>query len=314
MRLLITTLFAAAAVLAACGPRAAQLVEAATECPALAPFAGERDGMVWVPGGVVTIGEGAGHPEETPSYTTEVEGFWLDRHEVTNAQFAAFVEATGYVTEAERQPPEKGGPGSAVFGASSWSYVSGANWRQPTGPGSRNEAQHPVVHVSYADASAYARWAGRVLPTEVQYEHAARLGGDVAVARSENGQPHYRANTWQGVFPFRNTSEDGFLRTAPVGCFDADALGLVDILGNVWEWTSTPYYPTQRPSAGMRAQFPNGFNQDNPQLGTRVIKGGSFLCAPNFCARYTPSARQPQEADLGTSHIGFRTALMAPGP
>ena len=118
----------------------------------------------------------------------------------------------------------------------------------------------------------------------------------------------------QGVFPFRNTSEDGFLRTAPVGCFDADALGLVDILGNVWEWTSTPYYPTQRPSAGMRAQFPNGFNQDNPQLGTRVIKGGSFLCAPNFCARYTPSARQPQEADLGTSHIGFRTVLMAPGP
>ncbi len=297
-------------VLGACAPRA---VDTAVACAAIAPFAHERDGMVWIPGGAVAMGEGAAHPEETPGYTVNVEGFWLDRHEVTNEQFAAFVTATGYVTEAERQPPEKGGPGSAVFGASSWSYVSDANWRQPLGPGSANEANHPVVHVTYADASAYARWAGRVLPTEEQYEHAARLGGDVAIVR-ENGAVRYDANTWQGVFPFNNTSEDGFLRTAPVGCYEADRLGLHDILGNVWEWTSTPYYPTHQPSAGMRARFPSGLNGSDPQIGVRVIKGGSFLCAPNFCARYTPSARQPQEADLGSSHIGFRTALIAPGP
>lgn len=300
----------AALALGACTPRVA---ETADVCAAIAPFLNERDGMVWIPGGVVAMGEGAGHPEETPGYTAQVDGFWLDRHEVTNAQFAAFVEETGYVTEAERQPPEKGGPGSAVFGASAWSYVSGASWRHPLGPGSRYDAAHPVVHVTYADASAYAEWAGRVLPTEVQYEHAARLGGDVAVSGGEDA-PHYRANTWQGVFPFRNSAEDGFLRTAPAACFEADTLGLHDILGNVWEWTSTPYYPTHQPTAAMRAQFPNGLNEADPQIGLRVIKGGSFLCAPNFCARYTPSARQPQEADLGASHIGFRTALVAPGP
>lgn len=312
----LSILFGAAVVLAlaACGPQAVEDAQHGAVCAALAPIEGERDGMVWIPAGRVVIGEGAGHPEETPSYAANVDGFWLDRHEVTNAQFAAFVEATGYVTEAERQPPEKGGPGSAVFGASSWSYVSGADWRHPLGPGSANEPTHPVVHVSYADASAYARWAGRILPTEEQYEHAARAGGDVAVARGEGGQAEYRANTWQGVFPFRNTRADGFPRTAPAGCFGADRLGLSDILGNVWEWTATPYYPTHRPPADMRARYPNGFNESDPGLGARVIKGGSFLCADNFCARYTPSARQPQESDLGASHIGFRTALIAPGP
>ena len=299
------------AALASCAPRS---VDGSRVCAGVTQWANERGGMVWIPGGDVEMGGGAGHPEETPAYTANVEGFWLDRHEVTNAQFAAFVGATGYVTEAERQPAEKGGPGSAVFGASAWSYVSGADWRHPLGPGSSNEPTHPVVHVTYADASAYADWAGRVLPTEEQYEHAARLGGDVAVSAGEGGAARYGANTWQGVFPFRNTSEDGFLRTAPAGCFEADALGLHDILGNVWEWTSTPYYPTHQPSAAMRAQFPNGVNEADPALGVRAIKGGSFLCAPNFFARYTPSARQPQEADLGTSHIGFRTALIAPGP
>lgn len=312
----LTSAAALIAALAACAPAAVER-EAAASCAAIAPIAGERDGMVWIPAGDVVIGEGAGHPEEEPNYRTHVDGFWLDRHEVTNAQFAAFVAATNYVTEAERAPPEQGGPGSAVFSANGgvWSYVSGANWRHPRGPGSSIDGleQHPVVHVSYADAQEYARWAGRVLPTEEQYEHAARAGHAAAFARDENGAVRYRANTWQGVFPFRNSGEDGYRGTAPIGCFGADDLGLVDILGNVWEWTQTPYYPTHEPPREMRARYPNGV-ADNPRTGARVIKGGSYLCADNFCARYTPSARQPQEADLGTSHIGFRTALIAPGP
>lgn len=288
-------------------------------CAAITPIAGEREGMVWVPGGVVRIGEGAAHPEENPAYDTELPGFWIDRHEVTNAQFAAFVEATSYVTEAERQPPAKGGPGSAVFAAGGrpgWAYVQGAHWREPFGPGSSIEGMdtHPVVHVSFADASAYAAWVGRDLPTEEQYEQAVRLGGDEAIGSDADGRPQYRANTWQGIFPLRNTGEDGFSSTAPVGCFEADALGLYDALGNVWEWTRTPYYPQHQAPAAMREAFPNGLNQASPDVGVRVIKGGSFLCAPNFCARYTPSARQPQEADLGSSHIGFRTVLNVPGP
>ncbi len=296
----------------ACAPA---LPEAA-QCVGMAPVAGERDGMVWIPGGAVTMGESPGHPEERPNYQAQVAGFWLDRHEVTNAQFAAFVQATGYVTEAERQPPEKGGPGSAVFTNSGWAYVGGASWRRPYGPGSGIEGleDHPVVHVTYADASAYAQWAGRVLPTEEQYEYAARLGRDSAFAAGAQGRARYRANTWQGVFPFRNSGEDGFLGTAPAACFEADELGLHDILGNVWEWTSTPYYPRHQPPADLVARFPDGLNPTDASTGARVIKGGSYLCADNFCARYTPSARQPQEPDLGASHIGFRTALNAPGP
>lgn len=299
--------------LSACG---VQRAGAENACVADLTALSDRDGLVWVAGGQVTIGENPGHAEERPNYVAEVEGFWIDRHEVTNAQFAAFVEATGYVTEAERQPPEKGGPGSAVFENSGWSYRSGASWRHPYGLGSNIEGleDHPVVHVSFADATAYARWAGRTLPTEVQYEYAARLGRASAFATGAEGRARYRANTWQGVFPFRNSGEDGFITTSPVGCFGANELGLTDILGNVWEWTLTPYYPTHRPSSDMLQRFPNGYSPGDPGAGARVIKGGSYLCADNFCARYTPSARQPQEVDLGASHIGFRTVLNAPGP
>ena len=261
-----------------------------------------NDPMVWIPGGRFVMGEGARYAEEGPPRAVTVKGFWIDSHEVTNAQFAAFVAATGYVTMAERAPPVLPGappemrvPGSAVFNTPTtedprwWRWAAGAQWRHPSGPQEAitEHGRRPVVQIAYQDAEAYAKWAGKQLPTEEQWEYAAR-GGKSAPAEpvDESGRP--QANYYQGVFPFKNLGTDGFAGRAPVGCFDPNGLGLYDMIGNVWEWTS---------AVGARADASEPVN---------IIKGGSFLCAANYCARYRPAARQLQERGLGTDHIGFR--------
>jgi sulfatase modifying factor 1 len=297
-------------------------------------------GMVFIPGGGFTMGANDQRPEERWAHRVEVDGFWIDRHEVTNAQFAAFVAATGYVTLAERGldpashpgvPAELLAPGSIVFVpptdlkggdiAQWWQYVQGADWRHPTGPGSSIDGRenYPVVHVAYEDALAYATWRGRALPTEAQWEYAARggLDGEAYASGSEanpGGKP--KANSWQGIFPVLNTGEDGHDGLAPVGCFEPNGYGLQDMIGNAWEWTSDWYLEEHPREAAVNPAGPSMFDvnlaQGQPQR--RVIKGGSFLCAPNYCARYRPAARQPQEVDLSAGHLGFRTVLNAEGP
>ena len=272
--------------------------------------------MVWIRGGRFTMGASDAYPEEAEPIAVSVGGFWIDRYDVTNAQFAAFVQATGYSTLAERNG------GSVVFVQPTdrqpgvWRFVSGANWRHPQGRGSDLEgrANHPVVQVAYEDALAYARWAGRELPTEAQWEFAARGGLDQqryvwGSNATSNGKP--MANTWQGEFPFRNTATDGYPGTSPVGCFPANGYGLYDMAGNVWQWTSTSYRPRHdRIAVGNDPADPSqaqGFDPRQPGVPTLVLKGGSHLCAPSYCLRYRPSARQAQEPGLATSHIGFRT-------
>ncbi|ABI77721.1 conserved hypothetical protein [Hyphomonas neptunium ATCC 15444] len=245
--------------------------------------------FVEVPGGVLQKGRGAIYPEERPEVTLHVDGFRIQAHEVTNDQFAEFVTATGYVTDAERGVMEdRPGAGSAVFQGARWHLMREASWKTPEGAGSSIEGKGnwPVMHVSLADAEAYAAWAGGRLPSEEEWEHAARLGlpdpdRETSGAFEDDGKP--RANTWQGIFPVANAGEDGFAGAAPVGCFPADQLGLYDMIGNVWEWTDTPFAP-----------------------GNNTIKGGSYLCADNFCQRYRPAARHPQEIDFSSNHIGFR--------
>jgi formylglycine-generating enzyme len=296
--------------------------------------AGATDGMVWIAGGSFLMGSDTHYAEERPAHPVAVGGFWIDRHPVTNAQFARFVEATGYVTQAERplrpdQHPELPDAlrvaGSAVFvmpardGAGRdppvwWRYVPGADWRHPAGPGSsiRRADNYPAVHIAFADALAYARWAGRDLPTEAEWEFAARGGldgKDYVWGDELTPGRKWMANTWQGTFPFENTGADGFIGTAPVGCYPANGYGLYDMAGNVWEWTLDWYRPGHVPKQSVDPRGPAS-PATLPMHGpAHVIKGGSFLCAPDFCARYRPSARQPAEADLGSSHIGFRTVL-----
>ncbi|MFM9864380.1 MAG: formylglycine-generating enzyme family protein [Micropepsaceae bacterium] len=266
-------------------------------CPLQIEERAQHPGMVWVPAGTVAMGSDV-YPEET-SRSVALNGFWIDRTEVTNAEFIAFVKATNYVTVAERQ----GTKGAAVFvlpsgnadlssAAHWWRLVEGANWRHPGGPDtSIEDREHfPVVAITPEDAAAYAKWKGHRLPTEAEWEHAARAG---ASALPEREQPK-NANTWQGVFPIIDTAEDGFTGIAPVGCFKPNAYGLNDMIGNVWEFTADAYEAHTTPA--------------------HVIKGGSFLCAPNYCLRYRAAARQPQEDGLGTSHVGFRTVLNAPVP
>lgn len=296
--------------------------------------------MVWIAGGTFVMGSDRHYPEERPRRRVTVGGFWIDRHEVTNAQFAAFVAATGYKTVAERGlsaeeypelPPEARVPGAMVFVAPArnarlrghvnewWRYVAGANWRQPSGPGSSIEGKenHPVVHITFADAQAYARWLGRDLPTEAEWEFAARGGLDGAEftwGNEPTPDGQWMANSWQGFFPFEDDKSDGYHGTAPVGCFPPNGYGLFDMAGNVWEWAVDWYLPGHRFEDGVRN--PKGPAQPMQTAGgpSRVIKGGSWLCAPNFCLRYRPSARQPQEADLGASHVGFRTVLRTAPP
>lgn len=264
-------------------------------------IAPDTSGMVLIQGGTFQMGAGGIYPEEGPVRRQRVESFWIDATEVTNAQFAAFVEATGYVTVAEAGIEGVVPPGAAVFqvpetnAEGRWSYAETANWRQPEGAGSTivGRENFPVVQIAYKDALAYAEWKGRALPSEVQWEYAARGGLDGATyAWGEEREPGgvFLANNWQGFFPFHDEGADGFVGRAPVGCYPPNGYGLYDMIGNVWEWTADPYAPADA-SVGL-------------------MKGGSYLCAPNYCRRYRPAARHPQEMDLGTDHIGFRTVSM----
>jgi len=298
--------------LCACGPKAPQLAEPTRACPGPAP-----SGEVALKGGTFVLGALPEHDDEGPPRTVTVGPFSIDRTEVTNAQFAAFVRATGYVTLAERRPDPALYPGvpasqlkpsSLVFvGAAGlgsgdpslwWRVVDGASWKHPEGPGSdlAGREHHPVVQVAFEDAMAYARWRGRDLPTEAEWEFAARAGQDGKRYEWGDERPDPkapRANTWQGVFPAVDTADDGYkARTAPVGCYPPSAYGLSDMTGNVWEWTSD--------------WLQDGRPEGDPAR-SRIVKGGSFLCADNFCLRYRPSARQPGPPDTGTSHVGFRT-------
>jgi formylglycine-generating enzyme len=294
--------------------------------------AASREDMVWIPGGAFLMGSDAFYREERPVRPASTEGFWIDRFPVTNAQFRRFVEATDYVSLAERVPTramypdaleEFLVPGSLVFIKPArppslrdhrawWSYVPGADWRHPHGPNSSiaDKDNHPVVHVAYEDAQAYAEWAGKTLPTEVEWEFAARGGLEGAVYSWGNeARPdgRFMANTWQGRFPFENLGEDGYEGTSPVDAFPANGYGLHDMAGNVWEWTTTPY--AARSDADQTCCRPD---DPDPRKTLRVVKGGSHLCAPNYCFRYRPSARQGESVDSATCHIGFRCVVRAP--
>ncbi len=271
-------------------------------------------------------------PEEAPAHRAAVEGFWMDRHAVTNAQFARFVRATSYVTLAEREPDaalypgaprERLVPGSSVFVAPRhrvdlrnpyhwWSWVPGASWKHPQGPGTSTKRipGHPVVHIAYEDAVAYARWAGKELPTEAEWERAARGGLEGAVyAWGDDFTPdgQHMANTWQGEFPIENLKTDGYAGTAPVGSFAPNAYGLYEMTGNVWEWTADLYRDHAEPVTACCSAHhaPDG-------IPRRVMKGGSHLCATNYCQRYRPAARMAQAVDTSTSHLGMRCVARAP--
>lgn len=297
-------------------------------CEGTAPVATTpHPGMVWVPPGSFDYGDSV-YPEEQPVRQVTVSGFWMDRTEVTNAQFAEFVHATGYVTTAERPvdphthpglTPDLLKPGAVVFISPAeltrggdirqwWQYVPGANWRHPAGPKSSIAGweAHPVVAVTLEDAKAYARWKGRELPNEKEWEWAA-LGGKTARLGDRN-QPE-EANTWQGLFPVANKVRDGFVRAAPVACFRPNGYGLFDMIGNVWELTSDRYTEGHSPKDNVPPDLVPLVQRTGQLGGRHVIKGGSFLCAPNYCMRYRPGARQGQEDDLATGHIGFRTVL-----
>ncbi|HLI87120.1 MAG TPA: formylglycine-generating enzyme family protein [Ktedonobacteraceae bacterium] len=300
--------------------------------------------MVWISGGTFQMGSEDFYPEEGPVHPVTVDGFWMDRYAVTNAQFQAFVEATGYVTVAERPLAAKDYPGaepallvpgSAVFQKPAgrvdlrvpnwWAYVPGANWRHPEGPESTLEGreQHPVVHVAYEDARAYAAWAGKELPTEAQWEYAARGGLEGAIYTwGDEFAPGGKlmANTWQGEFPRQNLCLDGYEGTSPVGSFPPNGYGLFDMAGNVWEWTSDWYQPRHSAPASKPCCVPlnprgaareQSLDPAAPELSIprKVLKGGSYLCAPNYCLRYRPAARIPETIDTSTCHIGFRCVL-----
>lgn len=277
---------------------------------------------VAIEAGVYTMGAAGLHPEEGPPELQRVHAFFIDATEVTNRQFAEFVSATGYITLSERNPDPalyRGvpahllQPSSLVFvGVSTpprqvWQVVAGANWRHPEGPNSSIEEkmERPVVHVGYEDALAYALWKGRDLPTEIEWEYAARGGLDGAVYEWGDEEPDHSAppaNYWQGSFPREDRGADGYpVDTAPVGCFAANGYGLYDMSGNVWEWTKTSIEDEQSPAAADVA------DADDGGLPRHIIKGGSFLCADNYCHRYRPAARQKGPSDTGASHIGFRT-------
>ena len=293
--------------------------------------------MVWIPGGTFLMGSDHHYPEEAPARPVSVGGFWMDARPVTIAQFRRFIKATGYVTVAERAPDpalypgataDMLVPGSTVFVPPQqavdrrnhynwWAFVPGADWRHPEGPGSTvgGRDRHPVVHVADEDVTAYAAWAGKQLPTEADWEYAARGGLDGAeYAWGAELTPKGRqmANTWQGEFPYENLLLDRFARTSPVGSFPANGYGLLDMIGNVWEWTTDWYTANGSVTAGCcggaaKSQaVASDPENPHPQIPRKVLKGGSHLCAPNYCRRYRPAARMPHSVDTGTSHLGFR--------
>ena len=297
------------------------------------------EGMIWIPGGEFSMGSDEEmFTDARPIHRVALNGFWMDETEVTNAQFAKFVESTGYVTLAERKPkpedypgvpPEKLVAGSIVFTPPKdavpldnymqwWAYVEGANWRHPEGPRSdlNGRENHPVVHIAYYDALAYAKWAGKRLATEAEFEWAARGGLDrKKYVWGDEFKPDgkFRANSFQGNFPNKNTAEDGFAATAPVGSFEPNAFGLFDVAGNVWEWCSDWYradYYQALSSRGGVAKNPTGPSNSSdpsePGVAKRVTKGGSFLCTDQYCSRYMPGGRGKEAPDTGTNHLGFR--------
>ncbi|WP_061963487.1 formylglycine-generating enzyme family protein [Demequina aurantiaca] len=329
--------------------------------------------MVHIPGGEFSMGSHDFYPDERPIHRVCVSDFLLDAHPVTNTQFAEFVESTGYVTVAERPmdpalypgvDPTALVPGSLAFTPTSgpvdltdwrqwWSWEKGAQWRHPFGPdsGIEDRSDHPVLHVCFEDAQAYATWAGKRLPTEAEFEYAARGGLDGATyAWGEEVHPDGKlmANNWQGKFPYLNTGAEGWVGTSPVGTFPANPFGLVDMIGNTWEWTSSYYTPSHRAAAGDQApttgpsanllsppattpasadagageagcgdgctcgpsdaRLASASAEPGSEIPRRVLKGGSHLCAPEYCLRYRPAARSPQAEDSGTTHISFRCA------
>jgi formylglycine-generating enzyme len=300
------------------------------------------NGMRHLPGGEFPMGSEYFYPEERPRRRVCVDAFWIDETPVTNRQFAAFVAATGYRTFAETppdpadypgMPPELAKAGSLVFEAPRarvnlhdvgqwWKFRFGANWFQPLGEGSSIAGleDHPVVHIAYADADAYATWAGKSLPTEAEWEYAARGGLDTEFAWGEELAPNGRmlANYWQGEFPHSNRMLDGWDRTSPVRSFPPNAYELYDMIGNVWEWTSDwyalPHTQKKAPGGCCIPANPRGGTQQQSydpgmpsiRIGRKVLKGGSHLCAPNYCQRYRPAARYAQPIDTSTSHVGFR--------
>lgn len=306
--------------------------------------------MRQIPGGVFTMGSDAFYPEEAPRRRVRVSPFWIDETPVTNADFSAFVEATGYRTLAETAPDPKDYPGmdtalavagSLVFAMTDrpvdlrdsshwWRWVPGADWCHPLGPDSDVAAimDHPVVHVTFRDAAAYAAWAGKSLPTEAEYEFAARSGLDgKEYAWGDELAPGgvHMANTWQGLFPCANTTEDGWLRTSPVRTYSPNAYGVYDLIGNVWEicqdWWSLPGKTPKKATGSCcaidnpRGGYPAKSHDPaapGPKIPRKVIKGGSHLCAPSYCQRYRPAARHPQSIDSSTSHIGFRCVVRSP--
>jgi formylglycine-generating enzyme required for sulfatase activity len=311
------------------------------------PASSAPAGMVWIPGGEFTMGTDAkvGWPDEKPAHRVRVDGFWMDETDVTNAQFRAFVDATKYVTTAEKPvdaaeilrqsppgtptpPPEKLLPGSLVFRQTSeplkdlrdfsqwWHWTAGANWRHPDGPASSiaGKDNYPVVQVSWDDAVAYTKWAGKRLPTEAEWEFAARGGLDNQPYVWGDDPPsdtNIRANIWQGEFPYKNTAADGYVGTSPVRTFPANGYGLYDMSGNVWQWCSDWYQIDLHARAGAGVTVnPRGpaksFDPRQPYSPLRVQKGGSFLCNDAYCTRYRPSARHGCTPDTGMSHIGFR--------
>jgi len=295
------------------------------------------DGMVQIPGATFLMGSDHHYPEEAPARKVTVSGFWIDAAPVTNREFGRFVRKTGHVTVAERAPdpvdypgarPEMLVPFSTVFVPPPrrvsladpynwWTPVPGADWRHPQGPGSsiRNKPDHPVVHVAWTDIEAYAAWAAKAIPTEAEWELAARGGLDGAeFAWGDELTPggRWMANTWQGEFPVQNTQEDGYETTSPVGAFPANGHGLYDMIGNVWEWTSDWYAAGAAPAGaccgGDQAdgRERSADRRDPARIPRKVMKGGSYLCAPNYCRRYRPAARMAQPIDTSTSHLGFR--------
>ena len=298
------------------------------------------EGMVWIAGGTFVMGSDRHYPEEAPAHPVTVDGFWIEETPVTNRLFMEFVKATGYVTIAERAPDPEDYPGALpeMLRAGSllfvqprriagsdisqwWTFKFGANWRRPLGGLSdlRGKLDHPVVHVAWPDAKAYADWAGLDLPTEAEWEFAARGLPDVEFAWGDELMPDGRlmANTWQGSFPTRSTKPKGQERTSAVRSFPPNGYGLYDMIGNVWEWTAD-YWSTRHPEPAAKACCipvnPRGgdigasYDTRQPQIRIprRVLKGGSHLCAPNYCRRYRPAARHAEPEDTSTSHVGFR--------
>ncbi len=304
------------------------------------------EGMVWIPGGRFLMGSDHHYEEEAPAHAVQVGGFWMDRTTVTNRDFAGFVAETGYKTVAERPvnpedypgaPPEMLAPASVVFQQPTaavshqdhlqwWTYVQGADWRHPRGPETSLAGleDHPVVHVAWEDVEAYVQWAGKQIPTEAEWEFAARGGLDGAeFAWGEELTPggKHMANVWQGEFPWENTVEDGFEWTAPVGSFPANGYGLFDMAGTVWQWTCDWYQEHSKIEGacctldnprGGRMETSSDPNQPQLQIPRKVMKGGSHLCAVNYCRRYRPAARMAHPIDTSISHLGIR-CIVRPG-